>query len=118
MNGEKKAEIEYSDFLKLDMRIGEIISAEKIPKSRNLIKTMIDLGEDEPRQILAGMANFFKPEELVGKKVVVLANLKPRKMMGLWSNGMILAADVENKPYLLTLEPEFKDEVPAGSIVR
>ncbi|MBD3352195.1 MAG: methionine--tRNA ligase subunit beta [Candidatus Lokiarchaeota archaeon] len=115
---EKKEIISYGEFLKLDIRIGLVVEAESIPKSRNLIKVMVDLGEEEPRQILAGMAQFFKPEEFVGKKVVVLTNLKPRKMMGLWSKGMILAADVGNKPYLLSLPPEVKEEVPVGSIVR
>jgi len=114
----KKPEVEYSEFLKLDIRVGKIISAELIPKSRNLIKTMIDIGESEPRQILAGMANYFKPEELIGKKVIILANLKPRKMMGFESNGMILAADVNNKPYLITLERDVENEVPPGAIIR
>lgn len=114
---EKKAEISYNDFLKMDIRIGLIVEAESIPKSRNLIKLMVDLGEDEPRQILAGLAGYYEPEKLLNSKVVVLTNLKPRKMMGMMSNGMILAADVDDAPILLEVEREKFDEVPPGSSV-
>jgi methionyl-tRNA synthetase len=114
---EKKKEISYNDFLKMDIRIGLVVEAESIPKSRNLIKLMVDLGEEEPRQILAGLAGYYEPEKLMNKKVVVLANLKPRKMMGLMSNGMILAADVDDAPILLQVESEKFEDVPPGSSV-
>jgi methionyl-tRNA synthetase len=108
--------ISYNDFLKMDLKIGLILTAESIPKSRALLKLTVDLGEPSgPRQILAGMAKYFTPEQMVNKKVVVLANLEPRKMMGLESNGMILAADLNDKPFLLTLEDDIKDQVPPGT---
>lgn len=113
---ELKPLISYNDFLKMDIKIGLVKSAETIPKSRALLKLMVDLGEPSgPRQILAGMAKYFTPEQMINKKVVVLANLEPRKMMGLESNGMILAADLNDKPFLLTLSEEVKDEVPPGT---
>jgi methionyl-tRNA synthetase len=112
---ESKPLINYNDFLKLDIKIGLVVKAESIPKSRALLKLSVDLGEVNPRQILAGMAKNFTPEQMVNKKVVVLANLEPRKMMGLDSNGMILAADLDDKPFLLTLTDDVKDQVPPGT---
>lgn len=91
-----KTDVEYvtfDDFGKMDIRIGKIVSAENIPKSKKLLKLMVDLGEDEPRQIVAGIANDYEPEALVGKLVSVLSNMKPAKLMGVESNGMIMAAD-------------------------
>lgn len=108
----------YSDFEKLDFRVGTVVAAEKLEKSRNLIKFTIDIGESAPRQILGGMAINYTPEEMVGKKVIVLANLKPKKVMGHESQGMILAADVDNKPILLKLDEKFTDKIKAGSPIR
>ena len=88
--------ITIDDFLKVELRVGEIKVAERIPKADKLLRFEIDLGEEKPRQILAGLAEFYEPETLVGRKVVVVANLKPRKMRGLESNGMICAASLEN----------------------
>ncbi len=88
--------ITIDDFLKVELRVGEIVVAERIPKADKLLRFEIDLGEGKPRQILAGLAEFYEPETLVGRKVVVVANLKPRKMRGLESNGMICAASLEN----------------------
>ena len=88
-----KPEIVYDDFAKLDIRIGAVKSAEKMPKSNKLLKLSIDLGEPHHRTILSGIANFFDPEELVGKQVCVVANLAPRKMMGIESQGMVLMAE-------------------------
>lgn len=112
------SEISYNDFLKMDIRIGLVKEAEDIPKSRNLLKLMVDIGEEEPRQILAGLKGHIETDSLLGKKIVVLTNLKPRKMMGMMSQGMLLAADVDDKPFLLKLPDELSDEVPAGSKVR
>lgn len=89
---ELKPEIEYDDFDKMDFRVGTILSAEKHPKADKLLVFQVKLGT-ETRQIISGVANYFKPEECVGKKVVVVANLKPRKLRGLESKGMILFAD-------------------------
>ena len=110
----KKAEVvTVEDLSKLDLRIGKIVKAEKIKKSRKLVKLEVDIG-DEVRQIVAGIAETYSPQELVGKEVVVVANMKPAKLMGVESRGMILAADVDGKAVLLTPERE----VPVGSRVR
>ncbi len=98
--------INIDDFLKVELRVGEIKVAERIPKADKLLRFEIDLGEEKPRQILAGLAEYYEPETLVGRKVVVVANLKPRMMRGLESQGMICAASLENgegeKPALAT----------------
>ena len=91
---ELKDEIEYDDFNKMDFRVGTILSAEKHPKADKLLVFQVKMGT-ETRQIISGVAQYFKPEECVGKKVVVVANLKPRKLRGLESKGMILFADNE-----------------------
>ncbi|SLM33271.1 Methionine--tRNA ligase [Desulfamplus magnetovallimortis] len=88
-----KPQISIEDFAKIDLRVGIIISAEKIKKSNKLMKLSVDLGEDTPRQIVAGIAQNYNPDELQGKQVVVVANLKPAKLMGEASQGMILAGN-------------------------
>lgn len=92
---EEEKFIAIDDFLKVELRVGEIKVAERIPKADKLLRFEIDLGEEKPRQILAGLAEYYEPEKLIGRKVVVVANLKPRKMRGLESNGMICAASLE-----------------------
>ena len=105
--------IKMSEFARLDVRIGKIENAEKIMGSKKLIKLDVDVGDDT-RQLVAGIAEEYTPEELIGKLVPILANLKPAKLMGVESRGMILAVDVAGKPILL--HPD--KEVPAGSRVR
>jgi len=105
--------IDIKEFAKLDLRVGRILKAEKIKGSKKLMRLEVDIG-DEVRQIVAGIADVYTEEELVGKSVVVLANIKPAKLMGVESNGMILAADVEGKAVLLTPEKE----VEAGVKIR
>ncbi len=97
--------INFEDFKKVDLRVGKIIEAEKVEKSEKLIRLIIDIGE-EKRQILSGIAEFYNPEELIGKQVVVVVNLEPRMMMGFESQGMVLAASRENRPILITPEEE------------
>ncbi len=87
-----KPEIQFDDFSKIDLRTGTIITAEKVEKADKLLKLEIDLGF-EKRIVVSGIAMHFKPEEIVGKQVVVVANLAPRKMRGIESNGMILMAE-------------------------
>lgn len=98
--------ITIDDFIKVEMRVGEIKVAERIPNADKLLRFEIDLGEENYRQILAGLAEYYEPEKLIGRKVVVVANLKPRKMRGLESQGMICAASLEDgtgeKPALAT----------------
>ncbi len=107
--------VTYDDFARLDIRIGKVLKAERVEGSRRLLRLEVDVG-GEVRQIVAGIAERYRPEDLVGKKVVVLVNIQPRKIFGIESQGMLLAADVEGKPYLLTVDNP--DEVPVGSKVR
>lgn len=103
---ELKPEIVYDDFDKIDLRVGEIIKAEKHPKADKLLVFQVKMGT-EKRQIISGVAEHFAPEEMVGKKVAVVANLKPRKLRGLESKGMILFADNGDK--LELVETDSKD---------
>jgi methionyl-tRNA synthetase len=105
--------IAIDDFIKVELRVGEILEAERVPKSDKLLKFLVDVGEQQPRQILAGIAEHYEPEKLIGKKIVVVANLKPRKLRGLESQGMVCAASIgeDGKPVLAT----FDEEVPNGA---
>jgi methionine--tRNA ligase beta chain len=105
--------ITYDDFIKLDIRIGTVTSSEKVQGTDKLIRLEVDLGE-ETRQVVAGMALTCTPEDFIGKQVPILVNLEPRKLRGIESQGMILAADVGGKPIMLIPERE----VPPGSAVR
>jgi methionyl-tRNA synthetase len=108
---EGTAKIGIEDFAKVEMRVGLVKSAEKVVGTDKLLKVMVDIG-DEVRQIVAGIASAYQPEELVGRKVVIVTNLAPRKLRGVESNGMIVAASTaEGKPVLCT----FAEEVPVGS---
>ena len=93
--------IGIDDFRRVDLRVAKVIEAAKVEGSKKLIKLVVDLGA-EKRQIIAGLAEYYKPEDLVGKYVVVVANLQPKKMMGLESQGMLLATC--DKPVLLSIE--------------
>jgi methionyl-tRNA synthetase len=105
--------IEITDFARIDLRVGEVRSAERIPKADKLLLLTVDIGEEKPRTILAGIAQYYEPEQLVGRKIVVVANLKPRKLRGHESQGMLLAASVgeEGKPVIAT----FAEDVPNGA---
>jgi methionyl-tRNA synthetase len=107
--------ISIEDFAKVELRVGVVKSAERIQGADKLLKLLVDIG-DEVRQVLAGIALSYAPEDLVGRKVVIVANLAPRKMRGLESNGMLLAAAVgpDGKPVLCT----FAEDVPAGAKVK
>ena len=105
--------IEIDDFAKVDLRVGQVLSAERVPKADKLLLLKIDLGEEQPRQVLAGIAQHYEPEKLIGRKIVVVANLKPRKLRGLESQGMVVAASYgdEGRPVLAT----FTEDVPNGA---
>jgi methionyl-tRNA synthetase len=105
--------IEIDDFAKVDLRVGQVLSAERVPKSDKLLLLQIDLGEEKPRQVLAGIAEYYEPEKMIGRKVVVVANLKPRKLRGYESQGMVVAASYgeEGKPVIAT----FTEDVPNGA---
>jgi len=105
-----KPEITYEEFQKIDFRVAKILEAEKVPKSNKLIKLKIDIGE--VRTIVAGIGADYKPEDLVGKKVVVVTNLKPAKLMGVESHGMLLATDAKSGLTLLTFDKDAKPGAP------
>ena len=103
---EKPAEITIDEFKRIDLRVGVVEEAEHIPGTR-LLRLIVNLGS-EKRQIISGIAEWYKPEELIGKRVVVVANLKPKRIRGYISEGMILAAgcDPGERPYIVTVEGE------------
>jgi len=103
--------ISIDDFVKVDLRVAQILVAERVPKADKLLRLEVDLGY-ERRQILAGIAQYYEPEKLVGRKIVIVANLAPRKMRGLESNGMLLAASLEGGSPVLA---GFLEEVPLGA---
>lgn len=105
--------ITFEEFQKLDIRIGKIVLADRIEGSDKLLRLRIEIGEPKPRQIVAGIARTHNPEKLVGTQVVILANLKPIKLFGVESNGMLLAADQDGA---VLLKPE--REIRAGTKVR
>jgi methionyl-tRNA synthetase len=110
---EEPSYITIDDFLKVELRVANIVAAEPVPNATKLLKLTVEIGGEE-RTILAGIAEMYQPDELVGRQVAVVANLQPRKMRGIESQGMLLAADVEGQAILL--QPETK--VPSGSRVR
>ena len=102
------------DFLKLDIRAARIVGAERVPKSKKLLKLAVDLGQ-ERRQLVAGIAEAYEPEALIGRLVAVIVNLKPATLMGIESNGMVLAA---NTPGGLPILVAFEKEPPLGARVK
>lgn len=102
--------ISIEDFAKIDMRVGQILEAEKIAGSKRLVRMIVDVGE-ERRQIVAGLAEKYALESLINRKVIVVVNLKPIKLMGVESDGMIVAATVNGDPILAT----FTENVPNGA---
>ena len=108
---EPKAEIVFDDFEKVDMTVVKVLACEKVKKSEKLLKFTLNDGTDTPRQILSGIAKYYQPEELVGKTLVAVTNLAPRKMMGQLSSGMLLSAERGDKLNLVMLD----DKIPAGA---
>ena len=103
---ELRETIDYDTFAKTDLRVGKVLEAERVPKSDKLIKMRVDLGF-ELRTIVGGIGKAYAPEDLVGRRVVVVANLAPRKLMGIESHGMLLAAsDNAGLPYLVAVPEE------------
>jgi methionyl-tRNA synthetase len=100
--------IEYDDFAKVELRVAEVLTAERVPKSDKLLKLSVNAGDPAPRQILAGIGQHYAPEQLVGKRVVIVANLKPRKLMGLESQGMVLAASDDSGLVVTTVAGDVK----------
>ncbi len=108
---EPKAEIPFDDFEKVEMTVVKVLTCEKVKKSEKLLKFTLNDGTDTPRQILSGIAKYYQPEELVGKTLVAVTNLAPRKMMGQLSCGMLLSAERGDKLNLVMLD----DKIPAGA---
>ena len=108
---EPKAEIPFDDFEKVEMTVVKVLTCEKVKKSEKLLKFTLNDGTDTPRQILSGIAKYYQPEELVGKTLVAVTNLAPRKMMGQLSSGMLLSAERGDKLNLVMLD----DKIPAGA---
>jgi methionyl-tRNA synthetase len=111
---EKTGLISIDQFFQAELKVATILAAEPVPKSNKLLKLTADLGEGSPRTIVAGIALAYKPEDLIGKQVVVAANLQPAKLMGVESQGMVLAASLDGKPVLLHPGAE----VPNGTRIK
>jgi methionyl-tRNA synthetase len=104
--------ISIDTFTQVDLRVGQILVAERIPNADKLLRLEVDLAEGEPRQLLAGIAMWYTPESLIGQKIIVVSNLQPRRMRGLESRGMLLAADAaDGRPTLATVPAD----TPNGS---
>ena len=107
--------IAIDDFTRVELRVAKILEAEAVPKSKKLIKMKVNAGEAEARTIVAGIAEAYQPDQLVGRTIVIVANLKPAKLMGIESNGMVLAASPEGGlPTLVSVD----ESLPAGARVR
>jgi methionyl-tRNA synthetase len=106
--------IQIEDFMKVDLRVAEVLAAEPVPNATKLLRLTVQVGEEDTRTILAGIAEFYASEQLVGRKIIIVANLQPRKMRGIESQGMLLAADAEGRAILL--QPD--SDVPSGARVR
>ena len=113
---EEKPIIQYEDFVKLDLRVAKVVEASAHPNADKLIVLKIDLG-DEQRQIIAGLKAWYEPEQLVGKRIVVVANLAPRKMRGMESQGMLLAASTGDEESRSVIVLTTDGDVPPGSVV-
>ena len=106
--------ISIDDFMKVELRVAKVLTAEKVPNSRKLLKLSIDVGTEQ-RTLVAGISEAYEPEQLVGRTIVMVFNLKPAKLMGIESNGMVLAASPDGgKPILVG----FDQDVPPGTRVR
>ena len=112
--GPVDARVTIDDFMKVELRVAKILAADAVPKSKKLIRLTVDTGSEQ-RTIVAGIADAYTPEQLVGRSIVVVANLQPAKLMGIESNGMVLAASTEGgKPMLVSVD----ESMPPGARVR
>jgi len=100
-------EITIEDFHKIDLRVGKVTECEKVEKSRNLLKIIVDTG-NEKKQIISSISNYYNPEDMIGKQLIIVNNLKPAKFMGLESNGMLLAVEDDKGVSLLMPDREME----------
>ena len=107
------SQLSMKDFKRLNMRVGTVSKVERVPGSNKLYKLMVDLGADAPTQIITGLVGYYSEEDLRGKRIIVLTNLEPAKIFGQVSNGMLLAAEFQDKLALLTVDRE----IPNGARV-
>lgn len=107
--------VAFDDWKKLEIKVGKILQAERVPKADKLYKIMVDVGEEEPRQIVSGIVEHYTEDELKDKLICVITNLQPAKFRGVESNGMLLAAGSADETQVILLSPE-KDIAP-GSVI-
>jgi methionyl-tRNA synthetase len=100
--------VTFEEFMKLDLRVARILDAEDHPNADKLYVLKVDIGESEPRTLIAGLRKYYKKEDMVGKTIIVVSNLKPAKMRGIVSNGMLLAAEADGSVILLTTDSEIE----------
>jgi methionyl-tRNA synthetase len=105
--------ISIEQFFELDLRVAKVLTAERVPNTDKLLKLTVDIGEEQ-RQLVAGVAQAYEIDALVGKSIVVVANLQPARIRGVESRGMLLAADLGGRPIVAT----FEEEIPPGTRVR
>ena len=113
MEGNESSKIPIQQFFDVHLRVARVISAERVENTDKLLKLQVDLGNEE-RQLVAGIAQAYEPAALVGKRIIVVANLQPATIRGVESQGMLLAADLDGRPVLAT----FDEDPPAGTPVR
>jgi len=105
---DESGQIDIEEFGRVKLVVGTVLTAERVPNSKKLVRIEVDLGEAAPRQVVAGIGNRYAPEQLVGRQIVVVANLKPAKLMGVESRGMLLAASADGVPYLLNVDEKVR----------
>jgi len=106
--------VPLTEFQRLELRVCKVKAAERIASSKKLVKLKVDIGNNETREVVAGVAEYYGPEDLKDKNLILVVNLEPKKVMGVQSQGMILAADVNGRPYVIFPDPS----IPSGSKVR
>ena len=110
---EETQQITINEFMNVDLRVAKVLGAERVEGTDKLMKLQVDLGSEQ-RQLVAGIAQVYEPDALIGKQIVVVANLRPARLRGVESQGMLLAADAAGRPIVAT----FEEEVPLGTRVR
>ena len=110
--GTDSSRIPIADFSKVELRVAEVLAAEIVPKSKKLLKLTLSLGSEQ-RTVVSGIAEHYAPADLVGKKVVLVANLEPAKLMGIESNGMVLSGEIDGRLAVLTLD---RDLAPGAKV--
>ena len=111
---EEPKKLSFNKFLRTELRVARIVEAARVEGTDKLLQLQLDVGELGPRQIVAGIAQAYEADQLVGMKIVIVANLKPARIRGVESQGMLLAADLDGRPIVVT----FAEDVAAGTLVR